>query len=194
LDGRSFLEYRGKLARVRQVPILVVSSWLDDAGLHETLLRLGAEEVLRKPVRNADLLRAVREALAGPNRPAVQAPAGAAEPRRRQDARVAFGVPLRVRGPSGAEIAGRLHDLSAGGLGAYLPDRLRQDEPITVTLDIKGGSLILAGFVQWADGKRTAKGYRHGIRFAQKQEDTFPLHAYSFFQEASKAPSQKVTA
>lgn len=189
LDGRSFLEYRGRLEKIRDVPVVVVSSWIDDAVLHQTLLLLGADKVLLKPVRREELIRAVREAFANPPRPAVLAPATGQETTMRQDARVTFSVPIRIRGQSAAEIQGRLHDLSAGGLGAFLPDRLNHGEPITAMLDTKGGSLALAGFVQWNDGKRTTIGYRHGIRFAQRQEDTFPLYAYSFFCETSQTPS-----
>lgn len=190
LDGRSFLEYRGRLANIQEVPVLVISCWLDDAGLHQNLLLFGTDQVLLKPVRREDLLSAVREAFMRPCPPAVLARDAGPEARRRQDARVTFSLPIRVRGRSAAEIQGKLHDLSAGGLGAFLPDRLYHGEPITTTLDIRGGSLALTGFVQWADGRRTAIGYRHGIRFAQRQEDTFPLHAYSFFREISQAASR----
>ena len=190
LDGRSFLEYRGRLENIREVPVLVISSWLDDAGLHQSLLLFGADQVLLKPVRRKDLLSAVREAFVQPRRPDIVARDAGPLARRRQDARVTFSVPIRVRGRSAAEIQGTLHDLSAGGLGAFLPDRLHHGEPITTTLDIKGGSLALTGFVQWADGRKTAIGYRHGIRFAQRQDDTFPLHAYSFFREIPQAASR----
>lgn len=190
LDGRSFLEYRRRLASIREVPVVVISSWLDDARLHHSLRLLGADQVLLKPICRQDLLRAVQETFAKPRRPAVRAGAADSEAGRRQDARVAFSVPIRIRGRSAAEIQGRLHDLSAGGLGAFLPDRLHHGEPITATLDVKGGSLALTGFVQWTDGKRTAVGYRHGIRFAQRQDDTFPLYAYSFFRGISQTPSR----
>ncbi len=190
LDGRSFLEYRGRLAKLREIPVLVVSSWLDDAGLTRSLLLLGADQVLLKPVGREDLISVVREAFMKPHRPNILASAAGSESRRRHDARVAFSVPIRVRGRSAAEMQGKLHDLSAGGLGVFLPDRLHHGEPITTTLDIEGGSLALTGFVQWADGKRTPIGYRHGIRFAQRQDDMFPLHAYSFFREISPTVSR----
>ncbi len=194
LDGRSFLEYRSRLAKIREVPVLVVSSWMEDSGLCQSLLRLGADRLLQKPLRREDLLGAVQEALERPHPLAPPPRETAPEAARRQGARVAFTVPIRIRATSGADMSGRLHDLSAGGLGAHLPDRLLHGEPITVTLDAKGGSLALPGFIQWADEKRTDLGYRHGIRFSERQEETFPLYAYSFFHESSPAPSQGATA
>ncbi|MEE9137546.1 MAG: response regulator [candidate division NC10 bacterium] len=194
LDGRSFLEYRRRLEKIREVPVLVITCWLDDSGVHQDLLRLGAERVLQKPVRREDLLGAVQETFVRPHHPAVVPPEAATEAGRRQDARVAFSVPIRIRGRSAANIPGRLHDLSAGGLGAYFPDRLLHGEPITVNLDIEGGTLALTGFVQWADERRTTRGYRHGIRFAQRQEQTFPLHAYSFFHEISHTSTHRATS
>lgn len=194
LDGRSFLEYRRRLVKIREVPVLVITCWLDDSEVHQSLLRLGADRVLQKPVRREDLLSGVRETLITPRRPTVVPPEAATEAGRRQDARVAFSIPIRIRGRSAANIPGRLHDLSAGGLGAYFPDRFLHGEPITVNLDIDGGTLALTGFVQWADERRTTRGYRHGIRFTQRQEQTFPLYAYSFFHEISQASTHRATS
>ncbi|MFQ5990234.1 MAG: two-component system response regulator, partial [Candidatus Methylomirabilales bacterium] len=116
LDGRSFLEYRGRLAKVRDVPVLVVSSWMDDSGLCQSLLRLGAARLLQKPLRREDLLGAVREALERPRRLVPPPREAAPEAGRRQDARVAFSVPIRIHARAAADMSGRLHDLSAGGL------------------------------------------------------------------------------
>ncbi|MFQ5848098.1 MAG: response regulator [Candidatus Methylomirabilales bacterium] len=183
VDGRSFLEYRARLARVRAIPVLVLTGLFDDGGLRETLLRLGADRVLQKPVRRQALHHAVRELLARSRPSPPLPPQGAPKAGGRQDARVAFSVPIRVCTPAAADTSGRLTDLSAGGLGAYLPHRLYHGDRITVSLDIRGHSLALLGIVQWADEGRTARGYRHGIRFAERQEETFPLCAYSFLRE-----------
>ena len=90
---------------------------------------------------------------------------------------------------SSLEASGRLCDISAGGLGAYLPHRLSDGETITVSLDIKGHCLALTGFVQWAAEMPTAGGCRHGIRFAERQEDSFPLYTYSFYRDPSESPN-----
>lgn len=183
MDGRSFLEYRARHANLREVPVLVVSGWLDEPETRQTLVQLGVDRLLWKPVDQEDLLGTVREILA--KRPASDVPHQheAQEPRRRQDSRVAFSVPIRVRTGSSLEASGRLCDISAGGLGAYLPHRLSDGETITVSLDIKGHSLALTGFVQWAADNHTTVGSRHGIRFAERQEDSFPLYAYSFSRD-----------
>ncbi len=179
LGGRSFLEHRLRSATLQAIPVLITSSRLDDAELRRILSHLGADLLLQKPLNPKDLLSAVQEILARPPRPTVPIPEAA---RGRQDARVAFSIPLRIHTRSAADASGRLHDLSAGGLSAYLPDRLHHGEPITVTLDIEGLSLTLLGFVQWGEESWNTMGYRHGIRFTEKQEDSFPLHAYSFFR------------
>ncbi|MFQ5961783.1 MAG: response regulator [Candidatus Methylomirabilales bacterium] len=181
MDGRSFLEYRLAHANIREIPVLVVSSRLDDATVRQSLLNLGADRLLQKPVPLPELVGAVREMLTTSPISAVGPPTEAPESNGRHDARVTFTVPIRVRTGSFTETAGKLRDLSAGGLGAYLPRRLRDGETITVNFDIQGGSLALTGFVQWVAEDHTSVGYRHGIRFSHKQDDTFPLNTYSFF-------------
>lgn len=187
LDGRSFLEYRLRRAEIWAIPVLVVTSRLDDAEPRQLLLRLGADRLVQKPVTREELLGAVAELFAKPRTPAVSPPLAAREAARLQDTRVAFTFPIRVHKGFSLLAVGRLHDLSAGGLGAYLPRRLPPGETITVSVDIHGRSMILSGVVQWAAEDFTAKGYRHGIRFTERQEDPFPLHVYSFFRKHLEA-------
>ncbi len=187
MDGRSFLEYRSWQAKLREVPVLLVSGWLDQDETRQMLLQLGADRLLWKPVKQEDLLGTIREMLA--KRPAsdVSSSPKIPQPRRRQDSRVTFTVPIRVRTGSALEASGRLCDISAGGLGAYLPHRLSRGETITVRLNIKGHSLALTGFVQWTGEEPAAVGCRHGIRFSEKQENSFPLYAYSFLRDDSES-------
>ncbi len=142
---------------------------------------------MQKPVLRDHLISAVRELSAKPAIPVVPPPEGAPEGGKRRDPRVVFSVPIRVRPRSLSDTAGRLRDLSAGGLGAYLPRRLTEGETVTISFDVEGRSLALMGLVQWAGQGLMAGGYRHGIRFADKQEEFFPLNAYSFFREDSEA-------
>ena len=186
MDGRSFLEYRLVQPNIREIPVLVISSRIEDATLRQSLLKLGAVRMLHKPTHLQDIVGAVREALATPRASESYPPIEAMAASGRQDARVVFTVSIRVRSASFLETSGRLRDLSAGGLGAYLPTRLSQGETITVRLDIEGGSLALTGLVQWAGGSLTTMGYPHGIRFTERQKNTFPLYTYSFFREHSE--------
>ena len=181
MDGRSFLEYRLDHAHIREIPVLLVSGGLDDARLRLSLLNLGADRLLQKPVHLQELVGAVQEILTTPRIPKVWSSMEAAEASGRQDARVAFTVPVRVHTGSFVETSGKLRDLSAGGLGAHLPHRLPHGKTITVSLDIEGRSLALMGSVQWTAEDRNGVGYRHGIRFTKKQDDRFPLYTYSFF-------------
>ena len=189
MDGRSFLEHRARQEKIREVPVLVVSGWLDEAETRQTLVQLGADRLLRKPVDREELIGTVREILAKRPAPDVPPQQEVQKPRKREDSRVAFTVPIRVRTGSSLEASGRLCDISAGGLGAYLPHRLSDGETITVSLDIKGHSLALTGFVQWTGEEPAAVGCRHGIRFAEKQEDSFPLYTYSFYRDPSESPN-----
>ena len=189
MDGRSFLEHRVRQAKIREVPVLVMSSWLDDVGLRQTLVRLGADRLLQKPVRREELIGTVRGLLAKRSISDTPPSREAQEASERQDGRVSFTVRIRVRTGLSLETSGRLCDLSAGGLGAYLPQRLTDGETITVSLDIEGRSLALTGFVQWAAENETDMGCRHGIRFAERQEDSFPLYTYSFFREHLGSPN-----
>ncbi len=188
MDGRSFLEYRLVHEKIREIPVLVVSSLADDARLRQSLLNLGADRLLQKPVHLPDLVGAVRETLKTPGISEVWPTMAAPKPSGRQDARVAFTVPIRVRAGAFAETRGRLRDLSASGLGAYLPHRLPQGNTITVSLTIEGRSLALAGFVHRTAASLTTMGYHHGIRFIEKQENSFPLYTYSFFREHAEVP------
>jgi len=188
MDGRSFLEYRLAHAHICEIPVVVASSRASDAALHRSLLDLGADRLLHKPAHPEDLVAAVREILTMPRIPAFWSPREEPKPRGRQHARVAFTIPIRIRSHASAETPGMLHDLSAGGLGVYLPRRLSHGETITVNLEIEGCSLALMGFVHWAATRLTAVGYHHGIRFVENQKNAFPLHTYSFFREHSEVP------
>jgi len=186
MDGRSFLEYRLRQAMIRDVPVLVVSSWLDGLGARQLLQHLGADRLLQKPIRREEIVAAIREGLA--TRASILADRPEAEEGNgRRDPRVAFTVPIRARTNASAGVTGTLRDLSAGGLGAYLPRRLEPTEAITVSLDIQGHSLALAGYVQWAAEGSTPEGFRHGIRFAERQEVSLPLYAYFFHRQQSQA-------
>ncbi len=180
MDGRSFLEHRLRETNIRRVPVLVVSNWFDDDALRETLLRLGANHLLQKPLLGVELIGAVRELLTTGQEPHVPFPQETQTGR--QDPRVAFSVPIQVRTGFSKETQGRLCDLSAGGLGMYLPRQLPSMGAITISLNIEGRSLTLKGFVQWTDVSNTPMGFRHGIQFTERQEDSFPLHTYSFFR------------
>jgi len=187
MDGRSFLEYRLRQAMIRDVPVLVVSSWLDDPGVRQILQHLGADRLLQKPIRHEEIVAAIREGLAKPASTTIAGRPEAEEGNGRRDPRVAFTVPIRARTTASAGVTGTLRDLSAGGLGAYLPHRLEPTEAITVSLDIQGHSLALAGYVQWAAEGSTPMGFRHGIRFAERQEVSLPLYAYFFHRQQSQA-------
>lgn len=183
LDGWSFLEYRLRQPKIREIPVLVVTSRAETAALRQDLRQLRADRLVHKPVLRDDLISAVRELLAKPAIPVVPTPEEAPEGAKRRDPRVVFNIPIRVRMRSSRGTSGRLRDLSAGGLGAYLPRRLSEGETVTVSFDIEGRSLALMGLVLWAGESVTVGGYRHGIRFTDRQEDSFPLNAYSFFRE-----------
>ncbi|MFQ5541527.1 MAG: response regulator [Candidatus Binatia bacterium] len=185
LDGWSFLEYRLRQPRIRDIPVVVVTSQPDTSVLRQDFDRLRAERLLQKPVLREDLINAVRNLLARPSMPAVPLLEEALEGAKRRDPRVVFSIPIRVRMRSSSDTSGRLRDLSAGGLGAYLPRRLTEGDTVTVSFDIEGRSLALMGLVKWAGESLSVGGYRHGIRFTDKQDDVFPLNAYSFFREHS---------
>lgn len=188
MDGRGFLEYRLAHPHIREIPVLVASSGLDDAGLRKSLLELGADLVLQKPVSLKDLVVSVRETLSRiPRTSDLSPPMAAPEATTRRDARLVFNIPIRIRSGSLTEISGNLRDLSAGGLGAYFLQQLSQGETITVTFDIEGRSLTLTGSVQWTGESATTMGYPHGVRFTKKQDNSFPLYTYSFFAEHSES-------
>ncbi len=190
MDGRGFLEYRLTHPKIREIPVLLASSGLDDAGLRKALLELGADRLLQKPVRLKKLVDAVRETLTSvPRTSDLSAPMEAPEATTRRDARLVFSIPIRIRSGSLTEISGNLRDLSAGGLGAYLLQQLSQGETITVTFDIEGRSLTLTGSVQWTGESDATMGYPHGVRFTKKQDNSFPLYTYSFFAEHSEPPT-----
>lgn len=182
LNGRNFLEYRLGSPELWTIPVVVVTRERVETDFRETLRRLGVAHLLDKPVAPEDLLRAVRGVLGEPRRipPPAEAPGG------RRDPRVEMNAPVRVRTKGLLETTGRLYDLSAGGLGAYFPDRLTLGERITLNLDIQG-RLFLEGIVQWAGDILTAVGYRHGMRFAQRQQKAFPLHLYALVREPPEA-------
>lgn len=187
LDGRSFLEYRIRHSEIWTIPVLVVTSRLDDAELDQILLRLGVDRLVYKPVSRDDLLGAVWELVAKRRTSEVSPPPEAQEAARLQDTRVSFTVPIQVHKHSTLLTMGSLRDLSAGGLGVYIPRQLTPGETITVSVIIQGRSICLTGVVQWAGKDFTIKGYRHGIRFIERQEDPFPLHVYSFFTKQPEA-------
>jgi CheY-like chemotaxis protein len=187
MDGRSFLEYRLRHAKIREIPVVVVSSRLDDAGLRRTLLRLRADRLLQQPFNRKELLGTVRGLLARPRVPVIPPSVKARDVGAREDGRLTFTVPIRVRTCSSGETSGMLRDLSTRGLGAYLPRRLHKWEPITISLTLEGRSLPVTGYVQWFAKSRTILSYRYGIQFTERQDDSFPLHAYLFFREHSAA-------
>jgi len=182
MDGRGFLEYRARDIRIRDIPVIMVCRQLDDPRLRQAILQLGADLLVEQPVRGEEILRTMREILARPRAREVRGPMEAQEVRGRQDPRVAFTAPIRIRTTNSVETFGRLYDLSASGLGACLPRRLAPGDTVTVNLDINGRSLALAGLVRWARDTLTPTGYRYGIHFLERQDDYFPLHAYSFFR------------
>ncbi len=187
LDGWSFLECRLRQPSIREIPVLVMTSRPDTSALREDLHRLRADRMLQKPVLRDELISAVRELLARPIIPVAPPSGEAPKVSKRRDPRLVFSVPIRVRMHSSRDTSGRLRDLSAGGLGAYLPRPLTKGETVTISFDIEGRSLALMGWVKWAGDSVTVGGYRHGIRFTDRQQDSFPLNAYSFFREQSEA-------
>lgn len=182
LDGWGFLEFRARDPRIRQIPVLVISGQLADAKLRSSLSRLGVDQTLRKPVGCEELIGAVQKLLEKPGIPDLPPFVEAEADGARKDARVSFAIPLLIHARHAGDLSGSLHDLSAGGLGACLTGLLPCGEQITVRLDVMGRSVSLPGVVQWAKESRTALGYRHGIRFAERQADTFALNIYSFFR------------
>ncbi len=186
LDGWSFLECRLRQPKIREIPVLVMTSRPDTSPLREDLHRLRTDRLVQKPVVGDELISAVRELLTRAPIPVVPPPEEALEGAKRSDPRVVFSIPIRVRMRSSRDTSGRLRDLSAGGLGAFLPRRLTEGETVTINFDIEGRSLALMGLVKWAGDSVTVGGYRHGIRFTDRQQDSFPLNAYSFFSEQSE--------
>ncbi|MFQ5804026.1 MAG: response regulator, partial [Candidatus Methylomirabilales bacterium] len=186
VDGRSFLEYRLRDVKISDIPVVVVSSRPDDAGLSRTLLRLGADRLLHQPFSREDFLGTVRGLLAKSRTPVVP-PVAKVWPGARKDVRLAFNIPIRMRACSSGDTWGTLQDLSAGGVGAYVPRRLHEWESITITVPLEGRSLALKGYVQWFTESRTMMSYRYGIQFTERQSDSFPLHAYLFFREHAAA-------
>jgi two-component system, chemotaxis family, chemotaxis protein CheY len=184
LDGRGFLEYRLRHPALWGIPVVALTSQLAAADLRETLHSLGVVRLLQKPVAPEDIVDAVRAALVEPHTMLPPRKGEAAGGRR--DPRVALSIPLRVRTDRSLETGGRLYDLSAGGLGVYLSDRLTHGETFTLILDIQG-KLFLDGFVQWAGDILTALGYRHGLRFMERRQDAFPLHVYSLVRGSPEA-------
>ncbi|MGH7382275.1 MAG: response regulator [Candidatus Methylomirabilales bacterium] len=182
MGGRGFLEYRAQDIRIREIPVIMVCSQLDDPRLRQAILQLGADLLVEQPFRREELLGIIREILARPPAREVRHPMEAQEVRGRQDPRVALTVPVRIRTANSTETVGRLYDLSASGLGTCLPCQLALGETITVSLNINGRSLALTGLVRWGAEIPTLMGYRYGIRFLERQDDSFPLHAYSFFR------------
>lgn len=184
LDGRTFLEYRLRRPDLWAIPVLVLTRRPVEVELREALGELGVSRLLGKPVAPEALLGAVLEILEEP-RP-VPSPKAAETPRGRRDPRIVLSVPVSVRTKRSLQTAGRMYDLSAGGVGAYLPDRLVHGETITLGLEIQG-RLFLEGVVQWAGEILTAMGYRHGMRFFERQQDAFPLHVYSLSRQFPEA-------
>lgn len=183
VDSWSFLEYRQRHVKIWDIPVVVVSSRPDDAGLHQTLLRLGADRLFHQPFDREEFLGTLRGLLAKPRNTVVPPLAEFPGAGARKDVRLAFNAPVCIRTCSSGETSGILRDLSAGGLGAYLPRRLHEWEPITMSLNLEGRSLALAGYVQWFTKSRTIMRYRYGIQFTERQHDAFPMHAYLFFRE-----------
>jgi len=188
MDGRGFLEYRARDIRIREIPVIMVCGQLDDPGLRQAMLQLGADLLLERSFRREEILRTMREILARPRALEARHPMEAQEVRGRQDPRVAFTVLIRIRTATSPETFGNLYNLSASGLGACLPRPLALGETITVSLDMNGRSLALTGLVRWGAEIPTPTGYRYGIRFLERQDDSFPLHAYSFFRRNQAAP------
>lgn len=184
LDGRGFLEYRRRHPALWAIPVVVLTSDVAAADVRETLHSLGVVRLLRKSATPEDIVAAVRAALAERSTLPPPRESGAAGGRR--DPRVTLSTPLRVRTDRSFETGGRLYDLSAGGLGVYLSDRLTYGETFTLILDIQG-KLFLDGFVQWAGDILTSLGYRHGLRFMERRQDAFPLHVYSLVRGSPEA-------
>lgn len=187
MDGRGFLEYRVREPRIRRIPVLVVSGQLEEPKLRHSLSRLAADQMLRKPVGCEELVGAVRKLLRHSDIPLDLCPFVEAEgDRGRQDPRVSFAVPVLIQTRHSGDVAGSLHDLSAGGLGAYLAGLLRHGEQVVARLEVNGCSVSLPGYVQWTKESRTGTGCRHGIRFVERQADTFPVSSYSFFRSPAE--------
>jgi CheY-like chemotaxis protein len=189
MDGRSFLEFRRHHETLRQVPVLLISGRLDDFILWHALSGLHVDQMLQKPVRSQELRGALRMFLAQPPIPDLPfLPEFRHNPGRR-DARVSLPMLARFRTQSCGDVPGSLPDLSAAGLGAFLPRVFDRGEPIAIRLDMGASSLILAGIVQWVGAEHGALGYRHGIRFIERQADAFPLTAYSCYRVHPEKPA-----
>lgn len=186
VDGWSFLEYRLRHGKIRDIPVVVVTSQADDAGPSHILLRLGAERLLHQPLIRENFLRTVQGLLAKPRNTAVP-PSEEVWTGARKGLRLTFNLPIRIGACSSGEISGMLRDLSPGGLGAYLPCRLLEWEPITIHLAGEWHSLTLTGYVQWFSKNRSIMSYHYGIQFTERQHDSFPLRAYAFFRQCSGA-------
>lgn len=187
VDGRSFLEYRLRHAKIWDIPVIVVCNRRDDVGFQHTLLRLGADRLFHQPFNREDFRRTVRALLTKPQTRIVPPPVEDRGAAARKDVRLTFNIPIRIGTCSSGEISGMLRDLSVGGLGAYLPRCLLEWKPITIRLACEGRSLTLTGYVQWLSKNRTIMSYHYGIQFTERQHDSFPMHAYAFFRESSGA-------
>jgi CheY-like chemotaxis protein len=181
LDGWGFLQYRRRQARIREIPVGAITGQSDTTALHQGLLRLGVDRLVHKPVRREHLMSVIRELLTPPALSVIEPPEATPEDSPHRDPRLVFSILLRVRTPS-SYAAGRLRDVSTGGLCAYLLRRLSSGMRINSSLPMLGRSVSLSGVVQWVEEESTASGYHHGIQFTEKQEDLFPVHVYSYFR------------
>ncbi len=169
MDARSFLECRLRYEKVWNIPLVVVSAGFDDVGIRQIPLRLGANRLLEQAIDREHLVDVVRGLLAKPRTRLVSDPVEARHVGAREDGRLTFSLPIHVHTRSSGEISGTLRDLSTRGVGAYLPRRLHEWEPITISLTLGGRSLTLRGYVQWFSKHRRAMSYRYGIQFTERQ-------------------------
>lgn len=181
LDGWGFLQYRHRRARIREIPVVAITDQSDTTALHQGLRRLGVGRLVHKPVRREHLMNVIRELLTQPALSVIEPPEVTREDSPHRDPRLVFSILLRIRTPS-SYAAGRLRDVSTGGLCAYLLRRLHSGMRISLSLPMLGRSVSLTGVVQWIEEESTTRGYHHGIRFTEKQEDLFPVLVYSHFR------------
>lgn len=87
---------------------------------------------------------------------------------------------------------GRTLNLSDNGVRLTLPRRISPGTRVTVTLHLRRGDIRLPGTVIWCDEAAPAGtfGYRHGIKFRERQPRAFALDIFTVERAASTLERQ----
>ncbi len=145
----------------------------------------GDMEPLRCPTCGMSLARALQRALTLP--PPAVAPAPG-RPARRRHVRLPFDLPVAYELPGGERGAGRLKNLSDGGLCLLSGEALAPATPLRLQLQARVRVHAREGAVVWAAAEpgfgKTAVA--HGIRFTDLVRERFAVEL--FLTESSPRP------